>query len=119
MNPVRRKPKSTAVGIERPRTMDDDPVVQGILKAISQKRLRPGLKLGEASLADAFRTTRIHVRQVLAHLASRHIVTQYANRGAFVGRPTVEEARDILAARHVVEAATVSAAIDRLDGSAK
>jgi DNA-binding GntR family transcriptional regulator len=119
MNPVRRKPKSTAVGIERPRTMDDDPVVQGILKAISQKRLRPGLKLGEASLADAFRTTRIHVRQVLAHLASRHIVTQYANRGAFVGRPTVEEARDILAARHVVEAATVSAAIDRLDASAK
>ena len=46
MNPVRRKPKSTAVGIERPRTMDDDPVVQGILKAISQKRLRPVLKLG-------------------------------------------------------------------------
>lgn len=119
MKPVRRKRKIAAVRIERPRTMDDDPVVQGILKAISQKRLRPGLKLGEASLADAFGTTRIHVRQVLAHLASRHIVTQYANRGAFVGRPTIEEARDIFAARHVVEAATVSAAIDRLNGPAR
>jgi DNA-binding GntR family transcriptional regulator len=105
--------------VRRPRTMDDDPVAQGVLKAISQKRLHPGLKLGEASLAKAFGTRRIHIRQVLAHLASRRIVTQYVNRVAFVGRPTVEEARDVFAARHVVEAATVSAAIDRLDASAR
>jgi len=62
--------KLPAISAERPRTMDDDPVVKGILKAISQKRLRPGLKLGEARLASAFNTTRIHVRQALAHLAS-------------------------------------------------
>jgi DNA-binding GntR family transcriptional regulator len=101
-----------------PRTMDDDPVVQGILKAIVQKRLRPGLKLGEADLASAFGTTRIHVRQVLAHLVTRRIVTHYPNRGAFIRRPSVEEARDIFDARRILEAATVSAVIDRLDRAA-
>ncbi|MDU2927351.1 MAG: GntR family transcriptional regulator, partial [Bradyrhizobium sp.] len=41
-----------------PRRMDDDPVVQGILTAISQKRLKPGTKLGEDRLARALGTTR-------------------------------------------------------------
>lgn len=95
--------------------MDDDPVVQGILTAISQKRLKPGAKLGEDSLARAFGTSRIHVRQALAHLSSRKVVMQFPNRGAFIYRPTWEEARDIFGARRVIEAATVSAAIDRLD----
>jgi DNA-binding GntR family transcriptional regulator len=102
-----------------PRRMDDDPVVQGILTAISQKRLKPGTKLGEDRLARALGTTRIHVRQALAHLASRKIVVQFPNRGAFVYRPTWEEAREMLAARRVIEAATVSAAIDRLDKQGK
>lgn len=119
MRIARRDTDEDAALSERPRTMDDDPVVQGILKAISQKRLRPGLKLGEASLANAFGTTRIHIRQVLAHLVSRHIVTHYANRGAFIGKPSVQEARNIFAARRVVEAATVSAVIDNLDSTAR
>ncbi|MDQ8728246.1 GntR family transcriptional regulator [Bradyrhizobium sp. LHD-71] len=98
-----------------PRNMDDDPVVQGILTAISQKRLKPGTKLGEDRLAKALGTTRIHIRQALAHLASRKIVMQFLNRGAFVYRPTWDEAREMFAARRVIEAATVSAAIDLLD----
>jgi DNA-binding GntR family transcriptional regulator len=102
-----------------PRRMDDDPVVQGILTAISQKRLKPGTKLGEDRLARALGTTRIHIRQALAHLASRKIVVQFPNRGAFVYRPTWEEAREMFAARRVIEAATVAAAIDRLDKPGK
>jgi DNA-binding GntR family transcriptional regulator len=97
------------------RSMDDDPVVQGILTAISQKRLKPGAKLGEDRLAKAFGTTRIRIRQALAHLASRKIVMQILNRGAFVYRPTWDEAREMFQARRVIETATVSAAIDRLN----
>lgn len=111
---VRKPPAAPAVD---PRSMDDDPVVQGILTAISQKRLKPGAKLGEDSLARAFGTSRIHVRQALAHLSSRKVVTQFPNRGAFIYRPTWEEAREIFVARRVIEAAAVSAAIDRLDGA--
>src|SRR4051812_39866030 len=117
-----KRPRSTKQAAKRsapdpadPRFMDDDPVVQGILTAISQKRLKPGAKLGEDRLAHAFGTTRIHIRQALAHLASRKVVMQFPNRGAFVYRPTWEEAREMFAARNVIEAATVSAAIDRLD----
>ncbi|WP_257169169.1 GntR family transcriptional regulator [Bradyrhizobium sp. SRS-191] len=110
------KPETDALD---PRRMDDDPVVRGILTAISQKRLKPGTKLGEDRLARALGTTRIHVRQALAHLASRKIVVQFPNRGAFVYRPTWEEAREMFAARRVIEAATVAAAIDRLDKQGK
>ncbi len=99
--------------------MDDDPVVQGILKAISQKRLKPGTKLGEDALAQVFETTRIHIRQVLAHLVSRHIVTHFPNRGAFIYRPTVQEARDIFAARRVLETATVNAVMNNLTDEAR
>jgi len=116
MKPVRKDRESDTA---EPRTMDDDPVVQGILKAISQKRLKPGTKLGEDALAQVFETTRIHIRQVLAHLVSRHIVTHFPNRGAFIYRPTVQEARDIFAARRVLETATVNAVMDNLTDEAR
>src|SRR3954469_11136013 len=108
---AKRAQKRTAPGSVDPRSMDDDPVVQGILTAISQKRLKPGAKLGEDRLAEVFGTTRIHNRQALAHLASRKVVVQFPNRGAFVYRPTWEEAQEMFAARSVIEAATVSAVV--------
>src|SRR5258708_39367867 len=101
MKPAGKNRETDAGGAE-PRSRDEAPVVRGILQAISQKRLRPGTKLGEDRLARAFGTTRIHIRQVLAHLASRGIVTHYPNRGAFLYRPTVEEAREMFAARRVL-----------------
>lgn len=113
--PKRSEPTPPETEIADARSIDDDPVVQGILTAISQKRLKPGAKLGEDKLAAAFGTTRIHVRQALAHLASRKVVMQIPNRGAFVYRPSWQEAQDIFAARRVIEAAAVAAAIDRLD----
>lgn len=116
MKPARKDRDSDAA---EPRTMDDDPVVQGILKAISQKRLKPGTKLGEDALAQVFETTRIHIRQVLAHLVSRHIVTHFPNRGAFIYRPTVREARDIFAARRVLETATMTTVMDNLTDEAR
>lgn len=116
MKPMRKDRESDTA---ESRTMDQDPVVQGILKAISQKRLKPGTKLGEDALAQVFETTRIHIRQVLAHLVSRHIVTHFPNRGAFIYRPTVQEARDIFAARRVLETATVNAVMDNLTDDAR
>ena len=122
--PLKSKPKRSEPKRPEPdaidlRSVDDDPVVQGILTAISQKRLKPGAKLGEDKLAAAFGTTRIHIRQALSHLASRKVVMQIPNRGAFVYRPSWEEAQDIFAVRRLIETATVAAAIDRLDKSGK
>jgi DNA-binding GntR family transcriptional regulator len=97
-----------------PRSMEDDPVVQGVIKAISFKRLRPGAKLGEDQLSKAFGVNRIHVRHVLAYLGSRGIITQYPNRGAYVSEPSLTEARQVFHARRVLERAAIEALIPRL-----
>jgi DNA-binding GntR family transcriptional regulator len=91
-----------------------DPVLQGILKAISLKRLRPGMKLGEIELASVFGTNRTHIRQTLSHLASLDLVTLIPNRGAFVSQHSAGEARAIFDARKLLERAAISGAIDRL-----
>lgn len=98
--------------------MDEDPVVRGILRAISLKRIRPGTKLGEDQLVEVFGTNRIHVRQVLAHLGSRNVITLYPNRGAYVARPTVEEARQVFATRRILERAAVAELVDALSDAA-
>lgn len=97
-----------------PRLMDQDPVVQGIVKAISLKRIRPGAKLGEDELAKAFGANRIHIRHVLAYLGSRGIVTQYPNRGAYVSEPSVEEARQVFQTRRILERAALEALVPDL-----
>ena len=94
--------------------MDQDPVVQGILRAISLKRLRPGMKLGETELASTFGTNRMHIRQVLSHLGSRNLVTHIPNRGAFVSQPSADEARAIFDARKTLEGAVIARTIDNL-----
>ncbi|CAN7642712.1 GntR family transcriptional regulator [Bradyrhizobium sp. LjRoot220] len=95
-------------------SLDQDPVVQGILKAISLKRLRPGMKLGETELASAFGTNRMHIRQALSHLGSRNLVTHIPNRGAFVSQPSADEARAIFDARKTLEGAAIARTIDNL-----
>jgi DNA-binding GntR family transcriptional regulator len=96
-------------------SMDEDPVVKGILKAISLKRIRPGTKLVADQLVDVFGSNRIHIRQVFEHLGSRNIIDLYPNRGAYVAQPTPDDARQVFATRHILERAAVSALIHTLD----
>jgi DNA-binding GntR family transcriptional regulator len=98
----------------RPPAIGRDPVLQGILKAISLKRLRPGMKLGEIELASVFGTNRTHIRQVLSHLASQELVTLVPNRGAFVSQHSADEARAIFEARRILERAAIAAAVDTM-----
>jgi DNA-binding GntR family transcriptional regulator len=107
----RKNPISVA---SRP-SMDEDPVVKGILKAISLKRIRPGTKLVADQLVEVFGSNRIHIRQVFEHLGSRNIIELYPNRGAYVAQPTPDEARQVFTTRHVLERAAVSALIHNLD----
>lgn len=45
-----------------------DRVYQGVYEAISKRSLRPGMKLGEASLAELFNVSRTSVRAALKQL---------------------------------------------------
>jgi DNA-binding GntR family transcriptional regulator len=80
-----------------------DVIYQRILSAILEHRLPPGTKLGEERLAAIFGVSRTQVRQALARLTHDRIVTLIANRGAFVSSPTVDEAREVFAARRLIE----------------
>ena len=81
-----------------------DAIHQRVLTAIVEHRLPPGTKLGEERLAGVFGVSRTQIRQVLERLAHDNIVTVQPNRGAFVSSPTVEEAREVFAARRLIEA---------------
>ena len=78
-----------------------------ILDAIMAHQLPPGTKLAEERLAAIFSVSRTRVRETFARLAHEGIVTLIQNRGAFIASPTVEEAREILAVRKIMEASIV------------
>jgi DNA-binding GntR family transcriptional regulator len=80
-----------------------DGIYQRVLSAILAHQLPPGTQLVEERLAGVFGVSRTKIRQALARLAHDAIVNVIPNRGAFVGSPTVEEARDVFAARRLIE----------------
>jgi DNA-binding GntR family transcriptional regulator len=85
----------------------EDEIFDRIYQAVLDHRLQPGTKLKEVALADAFGVNRAVVRKVLARLSYNRLVALRPNRAAVVASPTVEESRDLFAARRVVEAAIV------------
>jgi DNA-binding GntR family transcriptional regulator len=87
----------------RRRPLSDDEIAERLHAAILEHRLPPGTKLGEDRLAETFGVSRTRIRQVLFRLAGEKVVRQFANRGAFVAEPTVQEARDVFDARAAIE----------------
>jgi DNA-binding GntR family transcriptional regulator len=87
-------------------------------QAVLERRLEPGMKLKEVALADAFGVNRAVVRRVLARLSYERLVVLRPNRAAVVASPSVQESRDIFAARRVVEAAIVASLAGSLSRTA-
>lgn len=83
--------------------MDAETIYQRIQTGILERRLLPGAKLAEERLAEVTGASRMRIRQVLARLAHEQIVTLIPNRGAYVARPTVEEAREMFETRRLIE----------------
>lgn len=75
--------------------------------AIAAGRLPAGSKLGEEELGRLFRCGRTRVRQALQRLAFAGLVHLEPNRGAFVASPTLDEAKELYAARRLIEAEIV------------
>ncbi|GHB13110.1 GntR family transcriptional regulator [Salinicola rhizosphaerae] len=78
-------------------------IYRQIREAIVEHRLKPGARLREDALADVFRVSRTGIRKILQRLSLEYLVTLTPRRGASVSRPTIEEARDVFAARQLVE----------------
>ncbi|MDB5733149.1 MAG: GntR family transcriptional regulator [Variovorax sp.] len=90
-------------------------IVEKIYTAILEHRLAPGTKLGEDRLASIFSASRARVREVLARLANERVVDLIPQRGAFVAKPTVEQANDVFEARRLIEPGIVRRLVERMD----
>jgi DNA-binding GntR family transcriptional regulator len=102
--PTRIARKSaTPARLARENTHDE--IYEKIYVAILEHRLHPGTKLVEERLAEIFDVSRARVREVLARLAHEHVVELYPQRGAYVAKPTIEEAADVFEARRLIEPA--------------
>ncbi|WP_159589047.1 GntR family transcriptional regulator [Chelativorans xinjiangense] len=83
--------------------------------AIIERRLAPGTKLSESEVGGLFDVSRTVVRSALQMLALEGLVRSERNRGAFVATPSPEEARQIFAARRLVEPGMAASACDRVE----
>lgn len=83
--------------------LDGEAIYQRIQAGILERRLLPGAKLAEERLAKATGASRMKIREVLARLAHEQVVTLVPNRGAYIARPTVEEAREMFETRRLIE----------------
>lgn len=78
-------------------------VFGAVAKAIYEQSLKPGTKLGEEALAAAFSVSRARIRRVLLALSQQKLVQLIPNRGAFVAKPTEDDARDVFEVRRSLE----------------
>jgi len=78
-------------------------VYLGLREAILNHALSPGTKLPEDELGDVYAVSRTIVRSALQSLAHDRLVTLAPNRGAFVAKPTKQEAREVFEARALIE----------------
>src|SRR5689334_13756157 len=96
-------------------SLPDDAIVERIVNAVMEQRLRAGAKLPESALCDAFQCNRAQIRRILVVLAERGVVTLHANRGAFVSSPDATAAHEVFEARRAVERSIVLLAVERID----
>ncbi|MGF7008569.1 GntR family transcriptional regulator [Aminobacter sp. BE322] len=85
------------------RPVTDQEIYEKIWDAIAERQIGPGTRLKEEQLSDIFSVSRARVRQVLQNLARDGLITLVPNRGAFVAKPSIEEARDVFFARRTIE----------------
>jgi DNA-binding GntR family transcriptional regulator len=89
-------------------------IFEQLRAAIVEQRLPPGTKLGEEMLCEIFAVSRPRIRRILQRLGYDRLVELQPNRGAYVARPSVKEAREVFAARRLVEASLVRGLAGRL-----
>ena len=92
----------------------DQPVYDALFDDMLTGRRRPGERLAEAQLCEAFSVSRTVVRKALHRLAELHLVEIVPNKGATVASPTPAEAVDVFEARRAVEGAIVRRLAGRL-----
>lgn len=103
MAPKEKAIKASSRGARQKKELSGEDIYERIYQAILEHRLHPGTKLGEDRLATIFSVSRARVREVLARLAHEGIVDLFPQRGAFIAKPTPEQARQVFEMRRLIE----------------
>lgn len=88
---------------KRGTTAVDLRIYKAVSNAVMSQRLPPGTRLGEAEFCALYDVSRTTVRKALQRLAHDHIIELRPNRGAVVASPSIDEAREVFAARCAIE----------------
>lgn len=88
-------------------------IIAQLTEAVHEHRVQPGTKLREDEVGEIFGVSRTLVRQALAAMAHDGLVTIERNKGAFVAKPSLKEAREVFEARALLEPSTARAAAQR------
>ena len=94
-----------------PQTAEE--IATHLTEAVHEHRVLPGMKLSEDEVGDIYGVGRTVVRQALRHLAHDGLLRIERNRGAFVAKPSVKEAREVFEARALLEPSIARAAAER------
>lgn len=110
------KPSDTlAIKLSDDRSKSQDRrIYEEIFGAILEQRLTPGTKLSEDTLGEIFGVSRTVIRATLQRLSHENIVEIIPHRGAFVARPSVSDAEEVLQARSLIEDGIIRAAAHRI-----
>jgi DNA-binding GntR family transcriptional regulator len=100
---MNRTPDRAVRKARAPREHTVDEIYERVYVAILEHRLHPGTKLGEDRMASIFGVSRARIREVFARLAHEGIVDLFPQRGAYVAKPTTEQARDVFEMRRLIE----------------
>lgn len=96
------------------RAAQDEVIYGHIFDAILEQKLAPATKLSEESLGDIFGVSRTVIHRALSRLAHEKVIVLRPHKGAMVASPTVDEAKQILFARRVIEKTVIELATENV-----
>jgi len=82
-------------------------IAHDLATAIVEKRIPPGTWLREEALGRVYSVSRTKVRAALLMLAKDKLVENIPDKGTFVCKPGIEEAREVFSMRRLLESEVV------------
>ena len=82
-------------------------IAHDLATAIVEKRIPPGTWLREEALGRVYSVSRTKVRAALVMLAKDKLVENIPDKGTFVCKPGIEEAREVFSMRRLLESEVV------------
>jgi DNA-binding GntR family transcriptional regulator len=103
-----RAPKTAAATDAAPaRGVTVESIAQDIATAVVEKRLPPGTWLREEALGRVYSVSRTKIRAALLMLSKDKLIEMVPDKGAFVSKPSVQEAREVFSVRRLIESEVV------------